>query len=434
MVEPIKAAQVYQDGPASLPYQPPKTDIRKLLKQYEYSVGDSLALYGLTATDTAAANDATINRVLASPSKKFSVPEGVFATTKGQYDILNKRLTGPGQIKLAGYAQAPQYVMITSPQPRHSDNRYQFFDTGFDLSHSASFTFVGAGVNPAVLPDIYTNYPEWNSRVHVHDYTAGFNKDPADHALGRSGAFVDTLRMYHGGQGDLVGRNTYAEVYATRPGASHFLSVPAAVIENGNLGISSGVGCVYLNHSEYIYTDSGNPAAVIDSVRNYFRTNAANSLGQVWVHDRPQSAGSVPIEAFYAPQGLSKRGIDFGGAIFDASKAAVALKANDRIYWNAVSTPDGLGSQFYSQNVGQTFSYYDSAQARWVLAVEGVPVLQPSANDVYLSKPLLMAPGATGALLFANGQITFALVDNTHIALKARGSDGVTRTGTITLT
>lgn len=377
-------------------------------------------------------DDAAFDLAEAHSAKAIYLPPGTYLTSRSAYELISKRYYGEGQIKLDGYRQAKNRSFITSQQPAPSDDRTRVFDGGFDKAHSISYSFVGSGANPSVLPDLYTNYLEWNARVHIHDFTAGFNKDPADHALGRSGAFVDTIRMYHGGQGDLVARNFFGVGYSTRSGATHWLSCPAVVVENGNLGVEPGTGCVYLNHSEYVYSDNNNDANVVDRVRNYHRENDTGALNQVWIHDRPQSVGPKRINAFYSPSGPSRNGIDFGCADL-LGGAAVVLAANQRIYYDAVATADALGVKMYSQNVGQVFTEYDGPDSRWKLVVHNQPVIAASDSDIWFPKPITFVPGTGGGPLFVNGQVSFALLSNTQFVILAKGSDGVVRAGSVTL-
>lgn len=51
----------------------------------------------------------------------------------------------------------------------------------------------------------------------------------------------------------------------------------------------------------------------------------------------------------------------------------------------------------------------------------------------YAGGNLVFSPGSTAPSLAANGQVTFELTSNTTLSFKARGSDGTTRTGTVTL-
>lgn len=296
-----------------------------------------------------------------SGSSPIFMPAGRYLTTKGFYDLLNKKYEGPGQARLSGYYQAPERSFITTPQPIPSTDRTQLFNDGFPKAHRASYMFVGSGANPSPLPNTYQNFVEWSQDIIVHDFSAGFNTDPNDHQLGRSGAFTQTMRLYHGGQGDLVARNFYGEVYSSLPGATHWLANPALIVEGGNLGVTApaGAGC-YLNHSEYIFSDGGQPVACIDRVRNYLRTNSGNALNQVWIHDRPQSNGSQPIDAFYTPAGTGRRGFDVTPADFGADKAAICLKSGDRIYFDSSSTPDPLGAKWFATSLGTTYANFGS--------------------------------------------------------------------------
>lgn len=392
------------------------------------------AQYGLSVDNTASQNDAILDEIEASDAGAIFVPDGVYATNKTVFDLINKRYAGPGQFRMDGYAQAPLRSFITTLQPVPSTDRAKVFDGGFDKAHSASYSFVGSGANPAVLPTVYTNFLEWNARVHIHDFSGGFNTAPGDHALGRSGAFVDTLRLYFQSQGDLIARNFFGEISSTRAGATHWLAAPALAVENGNLGVTAGVGTAYLQHSEYIFSDNGNDISVIDRVRNYVRTNDTAALNETWNHDSPQSSGSKPIDAFYVPTGLSKRGLDLGLADFGAQKAAIGLKALDRIYFDVSSVGDAIGFKPYSQNTGQTFLAYDNTQSRLVLAVGNQPTLQPGINDVYMSKPWVTLPGLDGAALFQNGQVTIGVPDDNHVVLKWRNSLGVDKRAVIAAT
>ena len=306
---------------------------------------------------------------------------------------------------MSGYYQAPHRSFITSPQPVPSTNRLEMFNDGFDKAYRASYMFVGSGANPAVLPTTYTNYLEWSQDIVVHDFAAGFNTDATDHALGRSGAFVGSTWLYHGGQGDLVARNFYGEVYSSRSGATHFLANPALIVENGNLGASSsgGDGC-YLNHSEYIYSDSGRPVAVIDRVRNYIRTNAGAALSQVWIHDRPQSNGTQPIDCFYSLAGTGKRGFDTTPADFGADKAAISLKQDDRIYLGSSSDPDPTGAKWYATTLGSTYIRYNGSYAQVVVGGAATLNVGSSSIGVNTATPdassALDVTSTTGGVLF----------------------------------
>ena len=342
---------------------------------------------------------AAIQAAESSNYVRIYVPEGVYNTTLTSYQATNKIYYGPGQIKFGGYAAAKSRSFVVSLQSIPSTNRLQIFDS-LNKTPESYYRFVNSGANPSPLPTTYTNYTEWSQRVGVFDFTGGFNTDAGDHTLGRSGTFAQIDKLYHGGQGDLVGRSFYGEVYSNRSGATHFLANPALVVENGNLGVSSasGAGC-YLNHSEYNFTDGGYAVACIDRVRNYNRTNSGNTLSQIWIHDRPQTGGTQPIDSFYSVAGSGKVGLDFTPATFTVDKAAIALKVEDRIYFESSSTPDSLGAKWYADTLGST--YLTALAGGFITMVSsGNTVFQASPSDVFCLSSNGLNINSTGLLRF----------------------------------
>lgn len=73
----------------------------------------------------------------------------------------------------------------------------------------------------------------------------------------------------------------------------------------------------------------------------------------------------------------------------------------------------------------------DGVVPRW--AFKANDAIDVSSTVMTLSKKLIMAPTGTAESLAVNGQVTFELTNNTTLTFKARGSDGTTRSGTVTL-
>jgi len=350
------------------------------------------------------------------------VPAGNYATSLNFYDLLAKKYYGDGQVKLGGFYQANTRSFITTQQPVPSTDRTEMFDNGFPKAHRVGYSFVGSGANPSPLPSTYQNFLEWAQDISVYDFAGGFNTDLADHQLGRSGTAVQCLYFYHGGQGDGVGRRYYGEVYSNRSGATHFLANPALVVENGNLGVSSASGTgAYLNHSEFVYSDNGYAVAAIDRVRNYVRTNSDSTLYQVWIHDRPQSSGTQSIDAFYSPFGLAKRGLDFTPSNFGTDKAAIVLKAGDRVYLNASSTPDPLGAQWYATNLGTEYFGFSAADQLIELVRRGRRCFTADAASVNSVNYLAVQARDSGQDVFLSAQGADINVGITYIAKGASG-------------
>lgn len=316
----------------------------------------SIKSFGADPSNTAAENSAALALVEAADADVFYVPEGTYQTDATPYQLTAKRFVGPGKLEMSGFAQAPMRSFITSAQPAASTSRLEMFDELGPKQHRASYSFVGSGANPGTLPTSYTNYVEWCADVHVHDFTAGFNTDAADHSLGRSGAFARKVFLYHGGGGDLVADSYYLEVYSSRSGATHFLANPAVAIHNGNIGVSAATGDgAYLQGSEYLFSDRADAAvAAIDRVRNFARVNTGTTLEQVWGCDRIQVSDSA-IDFVTSIAGNVKRGWDVTPATFDSDKAAINLKAADRIYLNASSAADSQGIKWFATTLGGTW-------------------------------------------------------------------------------
>lgn len=281
------------------------------------------------------------------------VPEGRFKTGLGFYDLLNARFTGEGQVVLDGYAQARDRSFMTSDVQDVSYDRQRIFDGDWSKAHNVRYAFRGGNVGKSPI-SAYRNLTLASPEITVLDFTGGVNTDLADHAGGRTGMTDRYRLLYHGGQGDIVGETFFGEVYSVRAGATHWLANPALIVQNGGLGAVGAATGAFLNHSEFIFSDSGLAVSAIDRVRNYNRTNAGAGQYQVWVHDRPQSSGSVPVDVAYAPAGAWPRGIDTAAASFE-SGAWAATKRGDYRYMDATSTPDPLGGKFYSDDLGDTF-------------------------------------------------------------------------------
>jgi Pectate lyase superfamily protein len=336
----------------------------------------------------------------ASSYNRVYVPQGIYKTSYTSINQLSKIYFGEGQIVINGYAQALELSSTTTIQPIPSTNRYQQFANLAEVPNTY-FKSVTSGANPATIPTVYTNYYEWAQNIGVYDFTGGYNNSISSMSNGRSGAFGTVEQFYHGGQGDLVGKTFYGDVYSNKSGATHFLANPALVVENGTLGVTSpnGAGC-YLNHSEYIFSDNGYAIACIDRVRNYFRTNSGSSLSQVWIHDRPQSGGSQPIDSVYSISGNVKVGLDFTPADLTANKAAIALKIDDRVYFGASSTPDSSGAKWYANNLGNTYITCQTPDY-FTVVCGGVPTFETSDTDIFSLCANGLTFTSTGILRFA---------------------------------
>lgn len=385
------------------------------------------------ATTTANAANTAGGRIFVPITSAGSV----YATSHDDptQDLLNAVWLGPGRIEINGYAQAPFRSIISSEQTAPaSDDRYRFFNEGFAKANRASFMGVyGSSVTPSAAS--YTNFPQLAYDVLVYDNTAGFNASTSSHTSGRSGIFSSFNRLYHGGQGDLVARHVYMEGYSARASATHWLANPALVVDNGNLGISASGGAgTYMNHSEFTYSDNGHRAAVIDRVRNYDRDSNTTTLGEVWLHDRPQSVGTYDGDCVYSVAGKWKRGLDFTPTTLDSDKAAIILKASDRIYFGGVSAADSSGAQWFCTTLGSAYLYGTDADIRSSVAGTNSASLVTVGGTQTLTNKTLTSPTiTTPTLTVLDNALT--IQDNSDPTKQAQfQASGITAGQTRTLT
>lgn len=300
----------------------------------------------------------------ASDAPRIMLPPGRYPTRLNHYQATTKTYTGPGQLVVGadssgggGTAEAPHRAFITAPLPDVPDDRNLSYNADWSkaVPGGAAYTFVGSGAT-GTPTNYYKNFPQLSQTFRTYDNGGGFNTDPSDHAKGRSGMFADNLRVYQGGQGDLIGRTTFANVYSTRAGATHFLAGPQVGIENGNLGAGGAARGAFLQKQEYIINDTpGASVSAINSVMNYHRNTDADGLYQIWGHDRVQSAGPIPLDFAYSLAGPIRRGFDTTPADFGGDQAAIILKRGHRIYFGGYADPDPLNIQFKATSLG--FNY-----------------------------------------------------------------------------
>jgi hypothetical protein len=377
-------------------YDPPFANSVETNVEFKLAQTVSLIDFGAVGDgvtdDTAAVVDAE-----ASTFDRIYVPEGQYLTTYLNANDLSKVYYGNGQLIIGGYATARVYSNKDEELPAIPNLQFEALDN--QNIPETSFHTVTPNVNPSPLPTSYTNYTQYAQRLGYMQYTGGFNTDATDHTLGRSGAFHRKDFVYHAGQGDLTNQSYFGSVSTARAGATHFLANPALIVENGNIGATGSATGAYLNHSEYVYSDNGLAVACIDRVRNYIRTNSGSALSQIWIHDRPQSNGTQPIDCVYSVSGSMKVGLDFTPASLTANKCAIALKADDRIYYNSSTTPDPIGAKWYATNVGTVYTS-GTSDGFFNVVSNNITSFQVSNTDVLVNNVNGLTILNTGLLRF----------------------------------
>jgi hypothetical protein len=192
---------------------------------------------------------------------------------------------------------------------------------------------------------------------------------------GRTGFPVHRIDLHHHGQGDAVAYNAAVLVLGNKPDATGFLAQPAGAILNGDVFARNHH--VYLNVIEvnavgYLPAIGADPpvayeCAAIGAVLNFQRARPEASQGETWQGVRVQTlpiTGQPGIQSYACDAGFVlvgdwKVGLDFTPASFAPGKTALALKANDRIYFDAKAG----GYVPFAQTPGGAWMEYDAFDA-----------------------------------------------------------------------
>jgi hypothetical protein len=217
--------------------------------------------------------------------------------------------------------------------------------------------------------------------------------------MGRTGLYANRVKIVHEGQGDATAYNASVRVRGRpRPGTSNWIASPAGVILNGT--ISGEADGVYLNPLEIHMSDtpaatSFNVAAygiVINGSRN--RSSGPQSkfggtgIGQVWGGARFQSEGLIPWDNIISAQGKFSVGIDLSmsSADFGADKAAIAMKPQDRLYFDCSASGVDNNNTFIREDKRATscksYVTFNNSRGRIEFYVSDKLVLSFSPTEV----------------------------------------------------
>jgi hypothetical protein len=210
------------------------------------------------------------------------------------------------------------------------------------------------------------------------DNESGWNESTSGND-GRTGIAALRVRLQNDGQGDVYGLWVTGGVGSTRSGSTNFLANPAAVIVGGNLGAS--VDGAYLNPGEFLLEDNGNDVAGIGWVVNLSRTDATGAKAAWWAGFRAQSQGSAAVDSAFSASGLFRFGLDLSFCTFDSNKAAISLKADDRIYGNVTAT-DTSGLSRFPSSVSNSYQTYSSSLGAWHFVISNTSALQIYSTSV----------------------------------------------------
>lgn len=214
--------------------------------------------------------------------------------------------------------------------------------------------------------------------------TSGWNQSTSSND-GRTGIAALRVRLENNGQGDLYGLWVTGNVSNQRSGYTSTLANPAVAIAGGDL--TSSVDGAYLNPFEVVLTDNGYDVSAAGFVVRLDRTNSTAANKAFWYGYRVQNeTDTTEYDVAFTAIGKAKFGLDLSFLTLDANKAAITLKADQRIYGNVTAT-DASGLSRYPSSVSTSYQSYSSALSAWVFVIGNNATLQIYNDQVGSNKP-----------------------------------------------
>jgi hypothetical protein len=207
---------------------------------------------------------------------------------------------------------------------------------------------------------------------------SGWNNSTSSNT-GRTAVSAIQIKADNYGQGGCGGIAVSAFVASTRAGSTDVLANPAGYIMHG--GLVAGADGVYLDLLEMQADDQGYDVAAAGTIINLSRTNVTGAKNAFWFGHRVQSNGSGAIDTAFSAFGKMRFGVDLANATLDANLAAFTLKANQRIYGNAVA------GNLFPSSVGDDWFGYTTNINGWAIAVDNSSRLQITAGLITIPSP-----------------------------------------------
>ncbi len=297
---------------------------------------------------------------------------------------------GPGRVTTADGNKRGKWFSSVTAAPSATGN-HDSIETAFngDLSHSI-FQIEHRITGATTLTQPTTGYvytPEAYPFYGVMYNSSGYNHSTTGNT-GRTAACFSRVSVKQYGQGDAVAYNASAFIASDKPGATDFLAQPAVVLFNGD--ITAGIDHIYLNPRE-IYMDGATyDVAGIGDVLNMERNDATGAQNCWWGAYRVQSVGSAAINNILSATGKVNAGIDFSmsGLDFGTNKAAISLKAGDRIYLNNASSNGN-----YTTSFNGDYIEYSSGISGFNFIIGGSSRLQVNGSQITAVGVSVVGPG-----------------------------------------
>ncbi len=373
--------------------------------------------------DFGAIGDGVTNDTVAIQNAELNVPVyaplGTYlASGIAQPASLVGKQYGYGQIETAdGNKSAPNFAIVSSA-PTSSGNP-DSIDTAFngDLS-GCQFPVAQFVTGVATLGQPTTGYLYTPEAMPHYTYllnSSGWNESLSGNG-GRTGIAAYRTKVFQAGQGDAVCFNGSVFVTGTRAGSTNFLANPAGVLFNGDM--QAGADGVYLNPYETNCQDDGYDVACIGIVNVFSRTNATGAKSTVWQGYRAQNNGSATCDALISATGKWVTGLDLAMSNLDfgATKAALSLKSNDRIYLNNAANASG------NLNANLRTTVFNGDYIEYSNVISAINFVRGGSSKLQI---------ASSAVTVANAELNVNIGSGSTSIIRARQLGFALPTGTI---
>lgn len=144
--------------------------------------------------------------------------------------------------------------------------------------------------------------------------------------------------------------------------------------------VAANCNNAYISGIEYVMSDNNFPGTSINMILNAERQNAGSGRHHFWRMIQFNGSPFLPVDSWMGGNAKAKYGLDMTNGDFSSNfNAAIALKQNQRIYFN--STSDSFGANA----VGDSSIYYNSVANKMVVNVGNQDAWQFDANGLTAS-------------------------------------------------
>ncbi|MDP2619914.1 MAG: hypothetical protein Q8P46_07010 [Hyphomicrobiales bacterium] len=237
-------------------------------------------------------------------------------------------------------------------------------------------------------PTVYTFVPELTALYIEHVNAAGYQQNLDGSGGGRTTA--PTIRVYklHSGYGDAPAYSAALGItrHAGWASVTNWLGHNALSVLGGRVDANTenvNVAGIELHLADAGHDNVAAPGFILDMERT-----GANTAGYEtpWLGFRVQNTavGGVPIDAAFQVVADANVGLDLAGADFQTAQAAIALAANQRIYFNA-DPFSAASDQWFAGNNGaalnSTYITYSSTLPGYTFVLNNNSELQISSTQ-----------------------------------------------------